>query len=164
MRVCVDMRPEDREEIFALRWSDNPMDLAEDTMAVPGAKWAVHLAGVGPVAVYGAAPMWPGVWSMWLFGTPHFQRIGGRLSHHIQRVMLPALAIAGAHRAEARSLSTHTKAHEWLEALGARREATLEGYGKNGEDFIVFAWRVSKEDVLLRRRRRGQRSIGGSSG
>jgi hypothetical protein len=157
MRVCSNMRPADREEIFALRWSDNPMDLAEDTLAVRGPKWVAHVDKYGPVAVYGAAPMWPGVWSLWLYGTPDFDRCGGSLSRHLRRVMMPALAIAGAHRAEARSLSTHTEAHSWLERLGGRREATLHGYGKNGEDFEVFAWKVESEDVLLRRGRLKQR-------
>lgn len=150
------MRQADKDEIFALRWSDNPIDLAEDTMNVPGPKWSAHLEGVGPAAVYGAAPMWPGVWCLWLYGTPHFQQIGVRLSRHIQRVMLPALAIAGAHRAEARSLATHTEAHAWLERLGGKPEATLKGYGKRGEDFIVYAWSVRPEDVRFwRGRRRG---------
>lgn len=154
MQICVNMRPEDREEIYATRWSDSPIDLAEDTMAIPGAKWVAHVAGLGPVAAYGAAPMWPGVWSLWLYGTPHFHRIGGRLSRHLLRVMLPGLAIAGAHRAEARSLSTHTQAHQWLERLGGQREATLKGFGKRGEDFYVYAWQVGSVDVLWRRRRR----------
>lgn len=154
MRVATNMRPEDRDEIFATRWSDSAIDLAEDTMAIPGAKWVAHVAEIGPVAVYGAAPMWPGVWSLWLYATPHFQRIGGRLSRHLLRVMLPGLAIAGAHRAEARSLSTHTQAHQWLERLGGRREATLTGFGKKGEDFFVYAWRVGSADVLCKRRKR----------
>lgn len=154
MSICRNMREADRAEIFALRWSDNPMDLAEDTMNVAGPKWVAHAEGPGPVAVYGAAPMWPGVWSLWLYATPHFHQIGGRLTRHIQRVMIPALVIAGAHRAEARSMSTHAEAHSWLERLGGQREAVLAGYGKNGEDFLVFAWRVGPEDVFVRRRRR----------
>ena len=154
MHICRNMREADRAEIFALRWSDNPMDLAEDTMNVRGPKWVAHVEGVGPVAAYGAAPMWPGVWSLWLYGTPHFQQIGGRLTRHIRRVMIPALTIAGAHRAEARSLSTHTEAHIWLDRLGGRREAVLAGYGKNGEDFVVFSWQVGLNDVHVRGRRR----------
>jgi hypothetical protein len=153
MRVCANMRPADREEIMALRWSDSVMDLAEDTMNVPGPKWVAHLEGEGPTAVYGAAPMWPGVFSLWLYGTPHFHQVGLRLSRHIQRVMIPSLAIAGAHRAEARSLSTHTEAHGWMERLGGKPEATLKGYGKNGEDFVVYAWSVRPEDVRLFGRR-----------
>lgn len=45
-----------------------------------------------------------------------------------------------ANRVEARSISTHTKAHQWLTSLGARCECELDCYGKNGESFRLFAW------------------------
>ena len=86
--------------------------------------------------------MWPGVWSMYLFATPHFQQVAWDTTRHIRRVMLPALALAGAHRAEARSAVSHVEAHAWLERLGAKREATLKGYGRNKEDFSLFVWDV----------------------
>ena len=41
----------------------------------------------------------------------------------------------------------HVVAQRWLEALGAHRESTAYGFGRNGEDFHTYVWR--KEDVLL---------------
>jgi hypothetical protein len=142
MRVASDMREVDRAEIFATRWTDSAIDLAEDICRIPGPKWVAHADGAGPVAAYGAMPMWPGVWSMYLFATDDFQRVAWDVTRHIIRVMMPSLAIAKAHRAEARSAASHTEAHVWLERLGAKREATLKNYGRNREDFIVFAWSV----------------------
>lgn len=141
LHVSVNMRDVDREEIFATRWSDSSIDLAEDIARIPGPHWAAWKAGIGPVAIYGAMPMWPGVWSMYFFSTPHFHQIARDVTRHIRKVMMPSLAlVAGAHRAEARSSVSHTEAHRWLERLGAKREATLKGYGRKGEDFILFAW------------------------
>ena len=69
------------------------------------------------------------------------------MTRHIIRVMMPSLAIAKAHRAEARSAASHIEAHNWLERLGATREAPLRGYGRNGEDFILFAWHLESLNV-----------------
>lgn len=151
MHVASNMREADREEIYATRWTDSPIDLAEDIVRIPGPKWVAWAKGIGPAAVYGAMPMWPGVWSLYCFGTPHFKHVARDTTRHIMRVMLPSLAIAGAHRAEARSSASHSEAHVWLERLGAHREATLKGYGRNGEDFILFAWAVESKNVHAKR-------------
>lgn len=142
MRVASNMRESDKAEIYATRWTRNPIDVAEDVCRIPGPKWVAHADGAGPVAAYGAMPMWPGVWSLYMFATPHFQRVAWDVTRHIRRVMMPSLAIAGAHRAEARSAASHVEAHTWLERLGAKREATLKGYGRDREDFILFVWAV----------------------
>lgn len=142
MRVAIDMRAADRGEIYATRWTDNPIDLAEDVVRVPGPKWVAWKKGIGPVAAYGATPMWPGVWSMYMFATPHFQQVAVAMTRHIRRVMLPSLALAGAHRAQAASSASHVEAHKWLKMLGATNESTLKGYGRNKEDFFLFAWAV----------------------
>lgn len=153
MHVATHMRESDRDEVYATRWTRSPIDLAEDICRIPGPKWVAHAAGVGPVAAYGAMPMWPGVWSLYLFATDHFTQVAWDVTRHIRRVMMPSLAIAGAHRAEARSSASHTEAHAWLERLGAEREATLKGYGRNGEDFILFVWAVESVNVHPQRRR-----------
>ena len=46
----------------------------------------------------------------------------------------------GAHRLECRSMEGHVEAQRWLETIGATREATLHGYGREGEDFHVYTW------------------------
>lgn len=145
MRVACDMRARDREEIFATRWTTNPLDLAEDVIRIPGPKWVAHGEGIGPVAAYGATPMWPGVWNLYLFATDNFTQVAWDVTRHIRRVMMPSLAMAGAHRAEARSHISHVEAHRWLERLGAEREAVLKGYGRGGEDFILFRWAVESK-------------------
>lgn len=146
MEVAAEMRPRDRQEIFATRFDDGENieslhDLAGQLLAHSrfGAI-AVGEDGVAAAAV-GAAEMWPGVWSVWMFATDAWPRHYLRVTAFIRRQLIPALLAAGARRAECASLASYHSAHRWLTYLGARPEAYLTAYGKNGEDFILFCWR-----------------------
>lgn len=137
--VARHMRAADRDEIFATRWGDDPNDLVQAALRGGSFAWVASLDR--PIAALGAIPMWNGVWSVWMFATDDFRRIRFGLTRFVVRDMIPALRAGGAHRAECRSLATHTEAHRWLEMLGATREATLRGYGRAGEDFELYVWR-----------------------
>jgi hypothetical protein len=54
--------------------------------------------------------------------------------------MFPAIVNAGAHRGQCISPADHLDTHRWLRWLGAKEEAMLRKYGKNGEDALLFAW------------------------
>lgn len=137
--VALNMRDEDKREIYANRFSDDPMSVARDAIRLGSpVGWVSGLER--PIAAFGCHLMWPGVWSMWLFGTNEFRRIGIGMTKLVRRDILPMLWEAGAHRLEARSISGHVDAQRWLELIGARREATLKSYGRGGEDFHVYAW------------------------
>lgn len=136
--VALRMREWDQREIFACRWNDNPADLARDCTAFPDFCW---VAGEErPIAVIGAQPMRPGVWCVFMFATDDFLKIRFSMTRFVKRVMVPALVQSGAHRAECHSMEGHTEAQAWLQALGAVRECTLVGYGRNGENFASFVW------------------------
>lgn len=137
--LCRNLRAGDREELFATMWTDNPDDLAIQHMRLGEFGWLAWHDG-RPVAAVGAAPRWPGVWSVWGFGTDEFNKAGLTLAKHIKRVIIPTLYQRGAHRADAYSLATHDEAHKWMISLGAYAETRIAGYGKGGEDFILFAW------------------------
>jgi len=136
--VARNMRPRDRDEIYACFWEDDPAVLAGDVMAFDSFSWVVRAER--PIAAMGAIPLHPGVWSVWLFATIEFNQISLLATKFVRRVMMPSVRAAGAHRAECRSLDVHTEAHQWLEFLGARREAVLRQYGRNKEDFYLYAW------------------------
>jgi RimJ/RimL family protein N-acetyltransferase len=137
--VAFRMRERDRREIFANRWDDDPLSVANDAVKMG---WQVGwTAGLeDPIAAFGCLQMWPGVWSMWLFATDNFRQIRISMTRLIVRDIVPMLFDAGAHRLEARSMEGHHEAQRWLEVIGAKREATLKGYGRAGEDFHVYAW------------------------
>lgn len=139
--VAEKMREADRREIFATRFEDDPMAVARDAEAVFGRDvgWVSGL-GDNPIAAFGCFQMWPGVWSMWLFATDDFGQIGISMTKLIVRDILPMLFDAGAHRLEARSIEGNDDVQRWLELLGARRETTLKGYGREGQNFHVYIW------------------------
>lgn len=145
--VAQRMREWDRREIYATQWTDDPVDLTATVMACGTFSWVCGLDR--PIAALGALPIWPGVWSVWMFGTDEVPRIGLSLTRFARRSMMAALLESGAHRAECRSIEGHEDAQKWLESLGARREATHRMAGRNGETFHTYAW--TRDDVLPQR-------------
>ena len=139
LAVVLRMRRRDRREIYATCWHDNPVEVAEFLALSGKFGWAAFIEN-DPVAIVGARPLWPGVWSVWMVATDRFREIRFSMTRFIKHGMIPALVQTGAHRAETTSLAIHHEAHRWLEALGATREATFRAYGRNGEDFVSYVW------------------------
>lgn len=138
--VAHNMREWDRREIFATRSDDDPDALAAAALACGRISWVAG-RGEEPIAAFGCAPLWPGVWSMWLFATDDFHQIGIYVTRLVVKSIVPMMFDAGAHRLEARSMEGHTDAQRWLEVIGAQREGgPLRGYGRKGQDFHVYTW------------------------
>jgi hypothetical protein len=83
-----------------------------------------------------------------MFATDEFHRIALPLARHIRKKVIPAL-MPFAHRVDCESMEGHHEAHKWLEILGAKRENTLERYGKNEETFYTYRWFM--EDVIKKK-------------
>lgn len=132
------MREHDREEIFAMRSDDDDDQLASDVIAAGDLKWM--LSRERPICVWGAQPMWPGVWNVWMFATEEFPRVGKTLTKFVKNVEIPLLVERGIQRAECKSIATNAVAHRWLEATGAIREARHANYGRLKESFYTYAW------------------------
>jgi hypothetical protein len=96
--------------------------------------------------VCGVSPKWPGVWDAWAYGTDHLPRRVLEITKYALNELKPFILSRGAHRLECQSRLDHHQAHSWLRSLGARDEGILRGYGKDGADYVSFAWR--KDDVL----------------
>ena len=145
IHIVENLRARDREEIFCTRWDEGEPQLVADCMNVVGLPTSYTVMAYinnKAVAVLGACQPWPGLWDVWCFGTDDFDQVSHLLTKHIHRKMIPTLLERGARRAHCRSLATHTKAHEWLESMGASvdRARPLKAWGKNGEDFLMFEW------------------------
>ena len=143
--VVHNLRPENTEEIWSTRWDEPDAAgveaFAGDLNRTAGAMTFCAVRRYVPVAIFGTVPVWPHVWVAYAIATSGFARVVPSVTKHIRGFIIPALLRAGAHRVEARALATHTTSHRWLtKALGARHEATLHGYGRNGEDFHVLVW------------------------
>lgn len=137
--VASNLRARDQEEIFATRWADSPEQLAGDVVKTGAFRWGAYVDGK-PVAMIGAAPAWPNVWSVWAFGTDDWPRAVRALTKHVRRFMIPALMKAGAQRAFCYAMASHDDARRWLTALGAVEETTLANWGKNGQTFVCYCW------------------------
>lgn len=144
LHVIERMRAWDRREIFATRSDDSDAAFLCAVLATGDVSW---IAGEGeePIAVFGCAPVWPGVWSMWFLATDELSKIGLSVTKFVMRRIIPGLFERGAHRLECRSMEGHGDAHRWLETLGAHRESTLREYGRSREDFRVYVWRAGAE-------------------
>lgn len=137
--ICQNLREQDRLEINATSWDEDAESIADRFMAVADGAWTV-LSGDTPVAVGGAHCVWPGVWNIWLVGTDRFNECKIGMTRFAKKVMIPTLKARGAHRIQCHTLDSHSDSHAWLEALGARRESTAFGYGKNKETFYCYVW------------------------
>ena len=138
--IIENMREWDRREIFATRLdSDTGGGLLEDVFRAGPVAWVSSHEGA-PVAAFGCSPMWRGVWGMWMFATDNFPKIGLGMTKFVIQGIVPMLWQHGAHRLECKSMEGHVDAHRWLEVIGARREATHAGYGRDGETFHTYVW------------------------
>ena len=146
--VARNMRAKDRQEVYALMFdAASDEDVARAACQTPDTAWEFRVDG-RPVSVMGVTPLWPGVWSAWMLATDEYLKVILAMTKLCRRVIMPMLWNAGAHRLEAKSVSHHHVAHGWLEHMGATLENVLENYGKNGEDFYVFAWLRKNFDNL----------------
>ena len=150
--VVLNMRERDRAEIYALRWDDDPERHVRDILPWMGEMcWTWERDGV-PVSVQGTQPVRPGVWQNFAFGTDAWPHVVLDMTRHSRRFIIPALLRVGFHRAECRALLDHADSRRWIvEGLGGRQEAILRGLGRNGEDFVSYAWHP--EDVAHVQRR-----------
>lgn len=139
-QVLYNLRARDRQELEATLWHFDSGRLAE---ALASARFGfVALTQDGaPTAVAGANEVWPGVFQVGLFATARWPEVARATTHRLRRDLGPAVVRAGAHRAHAFSHAAHREAHGWLRRLGARCEARLSGWGRRGEDFLLFTWR-----------------------
>jgi hypothetical protein len=134
------MRSKDRDEVFATQWDEDNSSFANNILRVGDFGFVLHHDDGEPIVCGGAVPMWPGVWSVWMFATDRFDEIAMSTTKFAKRVFFPALEHTNWHRLECRSLASHSVAHRWLESLGAYKESETPNYGKAGETFLVYCW------------------------
>lgn len=143
-KVAVDMRQSDFLEFIAVSNTEAKIELAAELARRYGSA-PVSLVGRSddgdPICVGITYLARPNVVSLGFFATPRFPEIGRGITKFIKTNLFPKLRDNGVHRIEAVSMATHTEAHRWLKTLGLKQEGgVLRKFGKNGEDFVQFAW------------------------
>ncbi len=139
--VARHMRVIDAREVFAMRADTDPEKLARECVAL--SQFGGVLRAGRPAVAFGAVPLWPGAYEMWMFATDEFRHVRRGLTRRALAHYAQQMLAAGANRAEARSLAGNHEAHRWLQFLGARREAVMPDHGRNRETFHLYAWRRS---------------------
>lgn len=135
--IASNLRPEDHAEIDCQLDHWTPAILA--LSALQGFAYVVELDG-NPEAAFGAAEQRSGLWIAWSWGTRRMWRCVPRITKFFYDTLGPDVAAAGAWRVEARALAGNDLAVRWLNRLGATERCPLPGYGRNGEDFVLFDW------------------------
>lgn len=145
--IAANLRPADYAEIDCQvdHWS--PETVAFNAMQ--GMAYTIELDG-NPAAAFGAAEARSGLWVAWSWGTKRMPRCVPAMTRFFWKVLGPDVYAAGAHRVEARAMAGNDLAERWLARLGSHRRCELPGYGRNGEDFILYDWtRESWNHVFL---------------
>jgi hypothetical protein len=138
--VAQHMRDMDRREVFGTRWTDSTETLAvELANLTPSFVWTARDGE--PAYAFAMNAVRPGVWTGGGFGTERWPEVMRSVSKHLKGFLVP-LMLSTAHRIECCSLAAKVDAHPWLRWLGAEQEAVLHGYGRGGEDYILFTWRA----------------------
>lgn len=146
------MRERDKAEIYALRDHDNPLQLAME------AHHMIRNKGRGQIAWWQGRPAamlaftedWPGVWSVWMFGTDDFKNVAIDLVRWARKEANEILKVCAGHRIHCDSLSTYEEAHKLIQAAGGRYECEFPKYGKGGEDYKRFVWFNGDNDAILK--------------
>lgn len=150
--ICMGMRESDKSEIFAMRPHDNPLQLAMEAHAVIKNQGRGQISWVKgrPAAVAAFTEDWPGVWSVWMFGTEDFKAAAIPLLRWVRKEANDILKVCAGHRLQCDSAASHHEAHKMIKAMGAIPEFTMRKYGKTGEDFIRFVWLNGENDAVLK--------------
>lgn len=134
------LRPLDHKELFATRAHDSPELATDEIMRACGPFGTLFWHDTEPVSALGFFPMWPGVVSVWAFGSHRWSLVVQAMTRHVINELGPDLLIRGVHRAECRALTERKDSDRWLRALGGRVEGILKDFGRNREDFTLYAW------------------------
>ena len=96
--VAKHMRKHDYKEISCLRWAEGRDDLAADLTERYSNYPNCYVCGNGSdcIAIIVYVPIRSGVWSIGMFATDNFQKVGGYLTKKIIREIIPMLMDAGA--------------------------------------------------------------------
>lgn len=86
----------------------------------------------------------------WAFGTGNSRYVMRHVTGWVKDNLLREWICNGITRIEARSIAQHKSAHRWLKAIGAVEEGPIGGLGRDGENFILFAWHRNRLKPTLR--------------
>ncbi len=143
LHVLRHMRPEDRREAFAI------MPFGADLWALfhhyqslapyQAAFWRLAI-GDDPMGIMGVWRMRDGVGEAHLLATPEFNAHAREVAAAIRSSMAEFMRGQSLRRISCACLSEHRRSRAFLKLAGAREEAILVAFGREGEEFRQFVW------------------------
>jgi len=133
------MPPEEVLEHACLGFGD--FDAEDVALRCYGQKGPSHVFvdGGRPYFAAGFSIVNPGVAVSWSMSTEACLKHVLEMTRVSRAVIRTLLKDSGIHRVQIMCMASRQHARRWYESLGAAHEATLKGYGRNGEDFAVYA-------------------------
>ena len=141
--ITFNMRPEDKEEVFALLPHDCPYQLAWEAFVLFRNKGRSQIAWHQgrPAAVIAITECRKGVWDISMFGTGDFKSVALACMRWARDTIPDLIINHHGRRLQCDSHINHEPAHRFLKALGARPEGVpMKYYGKDGSAFQRFVW------------------------
>src|SRR5262245_44443502 len=86
----------------------------------------------------------PWLFSAWAWGSAKKQLAMIEISRWARAEIIDLFDFWGVKRIEARASAHHYDAHRWLEWMNFHRECLLPEWGRNGMDFVQYAWLRSR--------------------
>ena len=138
--IAAHMRDIDKQELYCQVKEEKPTIIAYMQLNTsPRFSYTASIAGE-PVMAFGLAEWQPGIAHLWAFGTKRMYGAIKKVTDFINNdIYGQVFADSSIHRVECRSISTHLSAHRWIEKIGLHFVTDLPCYGKNAEDFKLFA-------------------------
>jgi hypothetical protein len=149
--ICRNLRPEDRHEQLATRWSDDVDELAAEII-----EWRrLAIREVALCCDDGEATILLGIYLI----APEVARFNmcattrlpeiARAAHRWARRFIPAVLGPTVSVAETRLLAEHTYARRWVATFGFVEEGIHRRRGNRGEDLVTIAWiNPERQNVL----------------
>ncbi|MBL4837746.1 MAG: hypothetical protein JKY34_09225 [Kordiimonadaceae bacterium] len=143
--IAANMRAGDVAELSCLHENWHPQTVAHNAhcQSFEDSQF-VALEDGQPVVGFGACPFSgtdPDLWQAWAFGTQRMRRAVPAITRFLRDSFMPdVIEKTTVRRVQCFTLSTHDISHKWLSGLGANCEGHMKSFGRNGEDFDIYAW------------------------
>lgn len=140
--VAANIRKEDWDECRCQFDDENKFTLANycyfSTLA--HLMWCACLDSQ-PVTVFGVTKTGPTLGQVWLFSTYRVRRVFPTLLRFMDSEVRDMLVKEGFRRIQIHAMESHEFVRKgWMSSIGAEDVMPLPQYGKNGEDFRLYAW------------------------
>jgi len=151
--ICANMRDRDAQEIYGLRDYDNADMLAMEVFSVitNRGRGKISWHKGRPAAIAAFVEEYPGVWSVFMFGTADFKAGAMPLLRWFRKEANIILSDVNGHRLHCDSRADYAEAHKMIEAMGGVREGPpMRKFGKDGSSYQRFVWLNGENDQVLK--------------